>query len=145
MSHISLLQTEIQENVDKDLLIEAVKLTAEELNGEITSFVSDRYGRYYKSYRGTKILIAIKTKEVPYGVGIGLEGKKLVFIGDDEDLSEFERICDLIKRKYLELAVLIALKKRGYSIKTRKIEEGTQIIAKLRWVLCLWQGDKLKE
>lgn len=132
MSHTSVVRSVVGKvgNCDADILKLAFEALADELEGaELSQSVSDTYDRRYTSQDGIDIIIAIKTKNLSHGIGVGInKDGNLVFIGDESaDRQEYNRLKKLIEEKYEEIAYIVVGRKMGGKVDLKNSEEGTAI------------------
>jgi hypothetical protein len=112
------LEANIEANPSMKILWKAVRLAAEDIGGEVTDRIVDCDGKE------TRCLMAIKAKEYPRGVGITIEGGRVVYRYDayGEGAGWGKRIAAAVNQNYTTVAVLMVQEKLGYKVEVRKAE-----------------------
>lgn len=105
MSHHSIYKTEIR--IKENTLVKAVKKLAEELGCQTVESVYDAYGH------GHSVLIGIKPRDLPRGIGFNISNGKLTVEGDDWGcVNTFHHYSELAKN-YINAYLT---RKRAYAL-----------------------------
>jgi hypothetical protein len=99
-------------NVNKQIL----ECTLKQI-GQITDYVEDYYGNK------VKVDIAVKTKELPRGVGFNIK-KGLEVVGDPYGVAEaFNNVKEQVIQMYTSNIIANAVARMGYLIQVAKSED----------------------
>lgn len=149
MSHIAEYGCSLTK-VDPELLKKAMELVARNRGGKVTATVDSVDERDNVSqWHGKKIFSAIRTKDLPQGVGIILDNngkptyaydklyvaeKTTNFVRNatfhklaKQSEDEMNAIKAEVEKTYKTLAVAVALNKMGYSVNTQSGDRATLI------------------
>lgn len=106
----------VEEDPGWDILDEAVRVTAEEMGGEVSHTIRDFYGRsFYVDW-------AISTPEIPRGIGVNVDRKtgQVSFVYDAYGYEAYvhliQEIKDRVIQNYSALAVSKALAVLNYQV-----------------------------
>ena len=120
MSHYSIMKIKLK-NVNEELLIEAVKELAKEINAQIVDQIHDYYGRVR-----TDFLIALKNSGFYRGVGIRInqETGEVELVGDFYGYRVHPKALEkLIAQYYTAAAVAYAARSLGMQVSGQKVED----------------------
>lgn len=122
MSHNEVNKSRLT-SVNETLLKKCLEILAQKLKGKIAPTFSDYSGNEISEWMGDKIIAAIKTSEVPRGIGIILKGGKLQFIGDGYGVSSAYnklkfQIESTYESTYRQLGAIFVLSEMGYMVET---------------------------
>ncbi|MHC1599855.1 MAG: hypothetical protein ACXQS5_03425 [Candidatus Methanospirareceae archaeon] len=121
MSHFSIINIKLK-NANKNLLIEAVKELAKELDAEIVNTIQDAYGRLRSD-----ILIGLRNRTFYRGVGIKVNEKGEVKLVGDFMLvkgEDIERLKKKIVQYYTATAIAHVARQMGMNVAGQKTKQG---------------------
>ncbi len=118
MSHIAKYTTDLV-GIDTDLCRKAMEVLAKKFGGEVSTTVDASHeGLNMSSWKGRKIVAAVRTRNLPSGLGVIREADgKPSLVADPYGRA---REVDLLKAEFLKtyrtLAIAVAMKGLGYDV-----------------------------
>ncbi len=113
----------IEDNPRMKILRQAVEIAAQDLGGDVADRITD--------YDGVerRVLMAIRTKEYPRGVGIDVENGRVVYRYDAYDPRGggekwAKTISSAVNQNYAVIAVMMAHEELGYRVEVRSARSG---------------------
>lgn len=115
MSNTTITKSTILGRVDQELLKKALELIAEELGIKVSGYVENGFGNRLTSWDGNKILGSLITRDLPRGIGVGLDKNgELIFVGDTFGCQPaFQEMQKRIEFAYRKIALIVAVRLAG--------------------------------
>lgn len=116
-------------SVNETLFKKCLEMLAKNVGGQVSTTFSDYYGKEMSSWNGNKIIAAIKTPQVPRGIGMIVRDGKLEFVGDNYGVTtaysklKFQ-IESIYETTYRQLGLIQSLSEMGYEVDVQKLSLG---------------------